>query len=347
MVCRDYNPEKDKDSVYRVLREVGWAEPGKEEVLDLVLECDRSLVADIDGVAECVVCTSPGTMRYLEEELPLVEVTLVATSRVARRQGLAQRVLARALAADVAEGAVVARVCPFDLGFYDQLGFGPGPYGHAFFFDPSTLRVDVRPRVPRRLTADDAGLVHASRLARRRGHGAVNYPAVALSEAEMRYWPDKGFGLGYCDGPNGELTHHFWCTAENVERGPYHIQWMAFQTREQFLELMALLAGLGDQVRLVRMHEPQDMQLQDLLARPFRQRSITGESTYENRCNAFSFWQARVLDLQQCLALTRLWLGVGLATGLAFTDDLDGPPELLDALDSAVRLPEMRPDWDF
>jgi hypothetical protein len=89
------------------------------------------------------------------------------------------------------------------------------------------------------------------------------------------------------------------------------------------------------------------MQLQDLLARPFRQRSITGESTYENRCNAFSFWQARVLDLQQCLALTRLWLGVGLATGLAFTDDLDGPPELLDALDSAVRLPEMRPDWDF
>jgi hypothetical protein len=226
----------------------------------------------------------------------------------------------------------------------------------------------------------------------------------------MRHWSDKGFGLGYCDGPDGELTHHFWCSAENMESGPYNIQWMAFQTREQFLELMALLGGLGDQVRLVRMNEPQDMQLQDLLARPFRQRSLTGESRYANRCDAFSFWQARVLDLQQCLAHThldcgqlrfnlrlrdlaeelaedgspwkgvagdytvtlgqtcsaepgvapelpslnasvnafsRLWLGVRPATALAFTDHLEGPAELLDALDSALRLPEPRPDWDF
>jgi hypothetical protein len=410
MICRDYNPAKDKDAVYRVLREVGWLEPGKEQPFDLVLECGRTLVAEVEGAAECLVATAPGSMRYLGEEMPFVEVTLVATSRIARRQGLAQRVVAAALAADAAEGALLARVCVFDQGFYNRVGFGPGSYEHTFFFDPATLRVDVRPRVPRRLTAEDVELVHASRLSRRRGHGGVNYPAVQLSEVEMRYWTDKGFGLGYCDGPSGELTHHFWCSAENVEHGPYNISWMAFQSREQFLELMALIKSLGDQIALVRMREPQGVQLQDLLDRPFRQHFITEKARYENRAAAYAFWQVRMLDVPACIsrtrldcadlrfnlrltdpaeellkpnsvwrgaagdyvvtfggsceaetgsdvslptltasvnAFTRLWLGVGRATGLAFTDDLKGPAELLEALDSALRLPEPRPGWDF
>jgi hypothetical protein len=46
-------------------------------------------------------------------------------------------------------------------------------------------------------------------------------------------------------------------------------------------------------------------------------------------------------------AFTRLWLGVQPATGLAFTDDLAGPPGLLAALDRVLRLPEPDPDWDF
>ncbi|MBN1461555.1 MAG: hypothetical protein JXA57_18655, partial [Armatimonadetes bacterium] len=46
-------------------------------------------------------------------------------------------------------------------------------------------------------------------------------------------------------------------------------------------------------------------------------------------------------------AFTRMWLGVRPATGLAVTDDLSGPPELLDHLDSVLRLPEPKPDWDF
>jgi hypothetical protein len=35
------------------------------------------------------------------------------------------------------------------------------------------------------------------------------------------------------------------------------------------------------------------------------------------------------------------------ATGLACTDDLCGPPELLAQLDRAFRLPQPTPDWDF
>jgi hypothetical protein len=46
-------------------------------------------------------------------------------------------------------------------------------------------------------------------------------------------------------------------------------------------------------------------------------------------------------------ALTRLWLGVRPATGLAMTDALDGPADLLHRLDAALRLPDPQPDWDF
>ena len=46
-------------------------------------------------------------------------------------------------------------------------------------------------------------------------------------------------------------------------------------------------------------------------------------------------------------AFTRLWLGIRPATGLAFTDDLKGPPDLLQALDVAFRLPAPQTDWDF
>ena len=46
-------------------------------------------------------------------------------------------------------------------------------------------------------------------------------------------------------------------------------------------------------------------------------------------------------------AFTRLWLGVRPATGLAVTDELRGPEELLRELDRVLLLPEPRPDWDF
>ncbi len=46
-------------------------------------------------------------------------------------------------------------------------------------------------------------------------------------------------------------------------------------------------------------------------------------------------------------AFTRLWMGVRPATGLALTDDLAGPPALLDALDEAFRLPTPRAGWIY
>ena len=46
-------------------------------------------------------------------------------------------------------------------------------------------------------------------------------------------------------------------------------------------------------------------------------------------------------------AFTRMWLGVRPASGLAVTDHLAGPPDLLAALDQTLRLPSPRLDWDF
>ncbi|HEY3281695.1 MAG TPA: hypothetical protein VGN26_05425 [Armatimonadota bacterium] len=46
-------------------------------------------------------------------------------------------------------------------------------------------------------------------------------------------------------------------------------------------------------------------------------------------------------------AFTRLWLGCLSASSLAATDSLEGPPELLEALDWALCLPAPKPGWDY
>jgi len=221
---------------------------------------------------------------------------------------------------------------------------------------------------------------------------------------------ETAFGLGYYDGPNGELTHFFWCRPESVQHGPYRVLWMVYHDRAQFLELMALLKGLGDQVYLVTMREPPGIQLQDLIAEPFRQRRTREDSKFEPGIRAVAYAQFRICNLPACLAqthlwddslrfnlpltdpiehfldessewggvaghyvvtlspssgaergldatlptltasvgaFTRLWLGVRPATSLAMTDELSGPPGLLEQLDRVLRLPEPKPDWDF
>jgi len=408
MIFRAYDAERDKQAARRIWREVGWIEEGQEEALDILVRAGRSMVAEIGGEAECLVLSSPGEIRYLEETLPFRGVTGVTTSRVARKQGLASRLTARVLAADAADGALVAGLGMFEQGFYNQLGFGTGSYEHWVSFDPACLRIETEARVPKRVTADDWRAMHASLLTRRRVHGSVSFVPAEIIQAELKY-SKSGFGLGYYDGPNGELTHHVWCRAKG-EHGPYSVQWLSYQTMDQFLELMALLKNLGDQVRLVRMREPPGIQVQDLIAQPFKQRQITRRGEYEAAASAMAYWQVRICDLAGCMqhthlygepvrfnlrlsdpierfldedapwrgiggeyvvqlgplseavpgqdrslptleasvgAFTRLWLGVGPASGLAATDELSGPAALLADLERALLLPSPKVDWDF
>jgi len=192
----------------------------------------------------------------------------------------------------------------FEQGFYNQLGFGTGSYEHWVSFDPARLRIPIEARVPRRVTAGDWQAVHASLLARRRVHGSVSFAPAGIVEGELKF-AKNGFGLGYGDGPEGELTHLLWCRAKG-EHGPYSVQWLSYQTLEQFLELMALLRNLGDQVRLVRMREPPGIQMQDLIAQPFKQRQITRRGEFEAAASAMAYWQVRVCDLAGCMRRTRL-----------------------------------------
>ena len=409
MNWRPYDPAKDRANVQRIWMETGWLEKGKEDTMDADLAYGKPIVADINGEPECLVITTPGDMRYLDEKLPLCAVTAVTTSHIARKQGLAKRLTAQAVANGVADGALVAGLGMFEQGYYNQVGFATGSYELSVSFDPSLLNVPRKARVPRRLKADDYEIIHAARVARRQGHGACNLGPL-YTKAQL-IWGDNPFGLGYCHGPNGELTHFLWLKAKSgaVTNGPYRVEIMAYQTGEQFLELMALLKSLGDQVRLVKMTEPPGIQLQDLMSQPFKQQDMTRNSPYPTGIHAAAWWQRRICDLPGCLAkthlresvrfnlklsdpiaahidedapwrgiagdyvvtlgpssgaekgtdaalptltatagsFTRLWLGARPASGLAVTDELAGPQELIDRLDSVLLLPKPDPDWDF
>lgn len=409
MDFRPYDEQRDKEAVRRIWKEVGWLQESGGEGYELFVQAGRTLVADIEESAECAVIMLPGTIRYLEEDLPLAVVGAVTTSRIARKQGLAGRLTAAAIARDAADGALVSALGMFEQGYYDRLGFGTGSYVHEVCFDPADLLVDVKPRVPRRISVDDWEAVHASRLARLRGHGAVNLTPTLITRGDIIGDKDS-FGLGYCDGPNGELTHFVWVKPRGGEHGPYKVGLAIWQTGEQFLELMAVLKSLGDQVHLVRMDEPPGIQLQDLLRQPIKKRNITKGSEFEVTIKSGAYWQIRILDLPGCMAqthlpradvrfnlrltdpietlldsdapwrgvggdyvmmlgqessamrgndaslptlsasvnaFTRMWFGIRPASGLAITDDLSGPPELIHALDKALLLPTPYLGWDI
>jgi GNAT superfamily N-acetyltransferase len=307
MIWRNYDPERDKAATRRIWHETGWLEQDKEKeaIMEDWITMGRALVADLQGEAECLVLSAPTELRYLNEDLSGSCVTGVTTSRVARKQGLASRLTAQLIAQDAAEGALFACLGMFEQGFYNHLGFGTGSYAHSLSFDPARINVKAKARPPRRLSVDNAEEMHAARLARYRMHGGCNVLPLAMTKAEMQ-WASNGFGLGYYDGPGGELTHYIWCTTDNVEDGPYSVAWMAWQTAEQYLELLALLRTFGDQIYLVRMLEVTGIPLQDFLIQPFRHRALTEKGRFENRMRATAYWQLRIHDLAGCLAQTHL-----------------------------------------
>lgn len=255
VTIRPYDPTKDAHAVHRIWQEVHWIEEKKEEeqALDISLSDGRALVAELNGEAECLVASIPGTFRFLKEDLRLSVVSAVTTSRIARKHGLAKQLTAQLIAADAANGAQVSALGMFEQGFYNQLGFGSGGYEHWISFDPAHLTIRQQPRVPKRLTQDDWESVHYAQLHRVRGHGACNLHPPSITQAEMK-WTKHSFGLGYCNGEQGELTHFLWGSAKE-EHGPYAINAMAYQQRRQLLELLALIKTFNDQVHVVHIRE--------------------------------------------------------------------------------------------
>lgn len=301
MKWRPYDPERDRKAAQRIWYETGWLRPERTQGFEAIAAAGRAVVADVDGGPECLVLTTPGSLRCQGGDLPFTGVTAVTTSRVGRRQGLAGRLTARAVALEAEAGAAVAGLGIFDQGFYDKLGFGSGGYEHTVSVDPMALDVPEAPRRPVRLGPEDWEEVHAARRERPRRHGGLSFDNPNLTRAQMA-GPEHAFGLGYRSG--GRLTHHLWChpDSDNRNQGPFRIQWLCYRTREELLELLGLLSELGDQVLLVRLHEPPGIQLQDFIQRPFRHFAQTGGARFEMRIDARAFWQMRVCDLPRCVA---------------------------------------------
>ena len=406
---RPYKPA-DQSSAIRIWGEIGWSRNTLEDPLRIqtAVAAGSGMVGLLDGSIECFVLTTPGAIRYQDESLRFGCIASVSTGRVARKQGIAARTTAAAVAQVAAEGADVAGLTTFELGYYNRLGFGTGNYLHQVTFDPALLVVPENRRVPVRLGHDDWREIHASRLQRIHQHGYCDLLKPEATRLGM-FDSAPSFGLGYRD-EQGALTHHIWITAENMRSGPYQIRWMSYRNRADFLELMGLLRNLGDQVHAVRIWEPPTLRLLDLVQSPRRANRLTKDGAFASGVEAHAYWQMRILDLVGCLAktvlsggavdfnlhltdpierflpedaswrgiggryrvhlgapsyaepgeghdlplltasvgaFTRLWLGVLPASGLVLTDELSGPPELIDALDRVIRLPVPTPDWMF
>ncbi len=328
MDIRDYRASKDLRAVRRIWKECGWIKNIEEDgtfVEPFFEAADDALVGILDGEAECAVHGANGDITYQDECLPMGGVMAVTTSRVARKRRFAARATAELVARQAISGMAVSALGMFDQGFYNQVGFGTGSYEQHIRFDPATLTIDSDFRPPRRLEAKDFAAVHAAMCHRRRTHGSVSFPNADILKAELN-WIEEPFGLGYFDGPNGELTHFIFGTAK-AEHGPYEITWQAWQTPTQLFELLALIRSLGDQVYSVSMLEIGDLQIQDLLRQPIRNRLSNEKGEYRSGSDSLAYWQIRMLDLPHCLGKTSL-PGPDVRFNLTLTDPIEAqlPP---------------------
>jgi predicted acetyltransferase len=321
MKFRYYDPKKDLPAITRIWQEAGWIEKDEQEekALSHAVEGGKVLVADIRKEAECMVQTLEGSIRYGREDLPLSVLAAVLTSLVGRKEGLAGKLTATAIAEAVESGAALAGLGMFEQGFYNRLGFGTGTYEKYIAFDPSTLNVPTKTKAPFRIAKEEWQKVHEKRLKRYRVHGSCNIfdPSFTRFDMEIK---KEGFGLGFYD-EKGDISHHFFGKKKG-EYGPLKIYWMNFRSYPQLLELLSLIKSFSDQVCLVEMVEPAGVQLQDLLVKPFRYRRITEKSDFQSSMDAVAFWQMRVCDLKRCVEALTLKNGA-LSFHLTLTDPIE------------------------
>lgn len=318
---RPYDRDRDLTAIDRIWREVGWLDTDDAiETLDRILEVSHVEVGMIDGSAECAVTWAPGSIHYQNTDLPLCAVTAVTTSLIARKQGFATTMTARALSQGAADGAAVAALGMFEQGFYDRVGFGSGTYEHMVQFDPTALALDhITYRRPQRLTVEDHGEMYEAMRRRNRSHGTVvlDPPEILHSECE---WISNAFGLGYRD--EGRLTH-FVFGRKSGEHGPFRVSFIGYEEPSQLLELLRLLAELGDQVDTIRMIEPADVQLQDLLREPIGTSRRTEGAGQSTGIRSEAWMQLRVLDLAACVE-ARCWPGPPVRFNLSLSDPAPG-----------------------
>lgn len=321
-MSRAYTPD-DLAAVQRVWKDCGWVTSDDEagQIEHFFAEGDVR-VADINGEVACSVSTHPGTFRHVETDLPATIVSSVTTSWIGRKQGLARTLTAEALATGADRGSAIAILGMFEQGFYNRLGFGSGSYEHISKFDPASLDVNATFRPPVRLGVDDYAEAAEALRRRKLSHGGVVVDSARFVRAELGW--SSGMILGYRD-PAGRLTH-FLNAETKGESGPYSIGFLVYETTEQLMELLALIQALGDQVRSVSMSEPPEIQMQDLLTHPNRQKITTKGTDFEVGVKATAWWQARLLDVGSAIRV-HSWEGNAFRFNLVLSDPVEAALE--------------------
>ena len=307
VTIRDYLPEKDTVDVKKIMLEIGWLDKDSSENdkhLKAFFGTGRTLLGSINNSVECLAASMDGDMVYIDQPLKLSAVTSVITGMTVRRQGIALNVTSHLLAQDASAGAHVAMLGVFEQGFYDRLGFGAGTYSHRIAFDPSDLRRGpVRQAI--RLSLKDAEEMHNSMLKRKRGHCGINIHSPKFTIGELNTFSAKFIGLGYRDKDTGELTH-FFSGSTSGENGPLYVEWLVWRDHEQLRELLALISSLGDQIWVADLPEPRDLELQNMVSWPLKQRPLTPRdnrgTTYRAGTRSYCSWELRILDMQECVS---------------------------------------------
>ena len=274
MIFRKYDQEKDKLAVQRIWKECGWIEDEDKhkKALDIFTDCSRSMIVEHDGSAECLIVTSPGTMKYDLSKLSISAVTAVTVSRLIRKQGAAPKLLASMLKDHINEGVDVAGLGMFEQGFYNRFGFATMGYEHWYSFDPCKLKIYKKGGIPTRLTDCDFQEINEAYVNGLKFHGNIWLDSAEIIQAEY-LWNKNCFGLGY--KTNGKLSHFLLLSTDDVEDGPYTVNMMAYENWDQFLQLLGIIKSLEEQVRTIRMKEPAFIQLQDFIEKPFQLQTIT------------------------------------------------------------------------
>jgi len=271
--------QRDRESVLRMWREVGWLETSNEKQcqgFDHFVKAGPGMVARQDGEAECLALSASGTLRYQQSDVRLAGITGVTTSLIGRQHGLASQLTARLVAHCAEQGSQVAMLGIFDQGYYDRLGFGTGSYNHRLYVSPEHLTVPMPTQPVYRFTADNWEELHQCRVERTTRHGFVTFDSAEITRGEM-LWSTNGGGLGFRDAA-GRVTHFLWYEASDLESGPFRMPVLCYSNYQQFIELLGIIRSLKDQVRLVSLTEPPGIQLQDLIDRPFRNQAKTSGS---------------------------------------------------------------------
>jgi len=298
---RKYNAEKDRSSVYRIWRECGWIsdEKKEKEAADAILRAGRSFVFDHNGSAECLVTSADSRLVYNREGLRHAAITSVTTSRIVRNLGAASSTLAYTLSKEAENGFATSGLGMFEQGFYNRLGYGTGVYENWIAFDPAWLTDLPAPEVPRRFDIRNYKLIHQARLNRRKAHGAVDLISPELTRADMLLLKNT-FCLGYKDGRS--ISHCVVMFCSDVEQGPYKVMCLVYKNFAQLRELLALIKGLSDQIRQVRLREPREIQIQDFLDKPFQLQTVSQEGKFEAGVRSDAYWQVRILDMKKCIS---------------------------------------------